>query len=66
MKLPWSRKKCATCNSVLKEKKGIHELRLNTADGIVEIEICGECADFWDKSADVLQKRGRTDAKEDL
>lgn len=60
----WKRKKCATCKTVLKEKKGIHELRLNTADGIVEIEICGECADFWDKSADVLLSRGK-DSKDE-
>lgn len=55
----WKRKKCATCGTVLKAKKGIHELRLNTADGMAELEICGECARFWDKSAEVLQKRGR-------
>jgi RNase P subunit RPR2 len=54
----WKRKKCATCKTVLKPKRGIHELRLNAADGVVDLEICGKCADFWDKSADVLLKRG--------
>jgi DNA/RNA endonuclease YhcR with UshA esterase domain len=50
------RKKCATCKNVLKEQTGIHELRINTADGTMDLEICSECADFLDKSADVLLK----------
>jgi hypothetical protein len=60
----WKRKKCATCEVVLKEKNGVHELRIKTADGIVDLEICGDCADFWDKSADVLQKRGKDNKDE--
>jgi len=52
----FKRKKCATCKTVLKETTGIHELRINTADGVTDLEICGECADFFDKSADVLLK----------
>jgi RNase P subunit RPR2 len=55
----WKRKKCGSCRKVLKIKNGIHEIRLESADGIVEIEVCGECADFWDKSAEILQQRGR-------
>lgn len=51
------RKKCTSCRKVLKPKHGIHELRLNTADGVVDLEICGDCARFFDMSADVLQKR---------
>jgi hypothetical protein len=50
------RKKCATCKNVLKEQTGIHELRINTAEGATNLEICSECADFLDKSADVLLK----------
>ena len=50
----WKRKKCASCKKVLKPKHGIHELRLGTADGVVGLEVCGDCARFWDKSADVL------------
>jgi hypothetical protein len=60
----WKRKKCATCKAVLKENNGIHELRINTAEGIVDLEICGDCADFWDKSADVLQRRGKVSKDE--
>ena len=55
----WKRKKCGTCKTVLKPKNGIHELRLNTADGTIELEVCGDCARFWDMSAEVLLKRGR-------
>lgn len=55
----WKRKKCVTCSTTLTEKSGIHELRIDTADGIVDLEICSTCADFWDKSADVLQGRGK-------
>jgi hypothetical protein len=58
------RKKCATCKTVLKEKNGIHELRINTAEGIVDLEICGDCADFWDKSADALRGRGKDNKDE--
>lgn len=57
----WKRKKCASCRDILKPKKGIHELRLNTADGVVELEVCGECARFWDTSADVLGKGRKKD-----
>lgn len=60
----WKRKKCASCKKVLKSKHPIHELRLQTADGLVELEICEECARFWDGSADVLGK-GRKEASDD-
>jgi RNase P subunit RPR2 len=59
----WKRKKCGSCRKVLKAKRGIHEIRLESADGIVEVEICGECADFWDKSAEVLQGKPRNVAE---
>jgi hypothetical protein len=60
----WKRKKCATCSTALTEKSGIHELRIDTADGIIDLEICSTCADFWDKSADVLQKSGKNNSDE--
>jgi len=31
-------------------------IRLKVEDGIAEILVCDECADFFDKSADVLLK----------
>lgn len=36
-------------------------LRLKVQDGIVEMNVCDDCADFFDKSAEVLQKRKRPD-----
>lgn len=58
----WKRRKCATCNKVLKPKKQpVHELRVGTADGIVELEVCEQCANFFDKSAEVLVKSRKKD-----
>lgn len=61
----WKRKKCVTCKKVLKKKHTIHELRLNTADGVVDLEICEECARFWDGSAEVLSRRGNVKEQRD-
>jgi hypothetical protein len=33
---------------------------VNTDDGVVSLEICDKCADFFDKSAEVIMK-GRPD-----
>lgn len=55
----WKRRKCATCKKVLKNKHTVHELRVNTADGLVDLEICEDCARFWDGSAEVLSRRGK-------
>ena len=35
-------------------------MRVNTDEGVVSLEICDKCADFFDKSADVIMK-GRKD-----
>ncbi len=35
-------------------------IRLNVQDGIAEVLLCDECADFFDKSAEVFL-RGRKD-----
>lgn len=60
----WKRKKCGTCKKVLKKKHSIHELRLQTAEGVLELEICEDCATFWDASADVLTKHRKKNSKE--
>ena len=39
-------------------------LRLKVQDGIAEMSVCDECADFFDKSAEVLL-RGRKGSKDD-
>lgn len=57
----WKRRKCATCKKVLKKKKPIHELRVETADGLVDLEICNDCARFWDGTAKVLSRREEKD-----
>jgi hypothetical protein len=35
-------------------------VQVNTDEGVVSLEICDKCADFFDKSADVIMK-GRSD-----
>ena len=35
-------------------------MRVNTDDGVVSLQICDKCADFFDKSAEVIMK-GRKD-----
>ena len=61
----WKRKKCGTCKRVLKKKMTTHELRLQTADGMLEVEICDECARFWDASAEVLTKGRKKDDEDE-
>jgi hypothetical protein len=34
---------------------------MKTDDGEVSLEICEKCADFFDKSADVIMKGGQQD-----
>ena len=52
-----SSKKCPVCTKKYKKTVTFHELRVQTADGLIELEICESCADFFDKSADVLTKK---------
>lgn len=39
-------------------------LRLDLQDGTMDVKVCGECADFFDKSAQVLSK-GRIEGDDD-
>ena len=39
----------------------VHDLRLQAADGIMEVKICDDCARFWDVSAEVLSKGRKKD-----
>lgn len=41
----------------VKRKELKHELRLDTTEGPHSIFVCDECANFLDKSAEVLKKR---------
>lgn len=53
-------KTCSVCEDKYLKSVPFHELRVNTADGPVSLEICDKCADFFDKSAEVIMK-GRKD-----
>lgn len=54
------KKKCPVCRHKYNKTEPFHELRLKAEDGLQTLEICSDCADFFDKSADVLSKgRGR-------
>ena len=54
-------KKCEQCDKKLKKDEETGELRIDTNEGILTMEICLECSDFFDKSAEVLQNRRRDD-----
>lgn len=56
----FGKKKCPVCEDKYPKKAQFHELRLETAEGLHTLEICVKCADFFDKSADVIMK-GRKD-----
>jgi len=61
--MPWSfglKKRCPVCNFKFSSSEPFHEMRLNTSDGLHTLDICESCADFFDKSAEVIAK-GRTD-----
>ncbi len=55
----WKRKKCPLCKTVIKKKHKTAEFRIETADGLLELEVCGKCAYVMDKSADVLLGKDR-------
>lgn len=51
---------CHVCGSnQLPEEPAI--LRLQVQDGTAEMSVCDECADFFDKSAEVLNKGKKID-----
>ena len=54
-------KRCAVCEEKYHKSVPFHEMRLNTDDGPVSLEICENCADFFDKSAEVIMKGRQQD-----
>lgn len=56
----WGKKKCPVCQVKYPKDTAFHEIRLDTSEGIHTLDICEKCADFFDKSADVIMK-GRKD-----
>jgi hypothetical protein len=60
----WFKKvKCPVCQE--KKDSLSNELRLDTSEGILQLFVCNECADFFDKSAEVLAKRNPAEDEED-
>ena len=55
------KKKCPVCEHKYPSRTNFHEMRVNTADGVVSLEICEKCADFFDKSAEVIMKGRKQD-----
>jgi hypothetical protein len=53
-------KLCSVCEDKYLKSVPFHEVQVNTDDGMISLEICEKCADFFDKSADVIMK-GRKD-----
>jgi flavoprotein len=49
-------KNCAVCEDKYLKSVPFHEIQMNTDEGMVSLEICDKCADFFDKSADVIMK----------
>jgi hypothetical protein len=54
-------KHCAVCEVKYHKSVSFHEVRLNTDDGVVSLEICEKCADFFDESAEIIMKGRRQD-----
>lgn len=49
------RKKCPTCN----EKVGSlpYEIKMNVVEGEYSVYVCDKCAEFWEDSAKVFERR---------
>ena len=54
-------KTCAVCEDKYPKSAPFHEMRLNTVDGVATFEICEKCADFFDRSAEVIMKGRKQD-----
>lgn len=61
----WKRKKCPLCKSVLKKKHKTAEFRIDTAEGVLELEVCMGCATIMDHSADILMGKPRGPYREE-
>jgi uncharacterized Zn finger protein len=50
-------KKCNGCGRKIKKNETMSELRINSASGIITMEVCNECGDFWDASTEFLRQK---------
>lgn len=55
----FKKNKCFGCDANLNEEYAV--LRVRSEGELIEINICDQCADTWDKTADFLQKKGKKD-----
>jgi hypothetical protein len=51
----WKNPKCPVCRKKLKKGQRMHEMQMETSDGPHSLEICGDCARFFDMSADAIR-----------
>ncbi len=59
-------RKCELCKTNLKKDEHFAEIRLQTADGISEYNVCQVCAFILDKSAEVMRKGLSKDGDEPI
>lgn len=53
--------KCKMCNAKKKPDEEFSILRMKVQEGTIELEICEPCANFFDKSAEVLRNKNGKD-----
>lgn len=53
----WKRGRCKGCNRKLNKREPLCELEINTTEGVIKMEVCKSCGDFWDGTAEVMQQR---------
>lgn len=61
----FAKKKCKACKKKLRKNDETADLRLETGEGVHTMEICLECAEFFDKSAEVLVRRKKDEEIDD-
>lgn len=57
------KRKCPLCDDKFPVTETFHELRMTTADGVLDLEICNRCSLLFDKFADA--RSGRKDKTDD-
>jgi hypothetical protein len=55
------KKRCPVCSSPVEKNDLVATIQMNTLSGLHEIQVCEPCGDFFDKSAEILQKSKRRD-----
>ena len=62
----FKKNRCKGCGYKLKKDQPLAEVRIGTAEGTLVMEVCQDCADFIDQSANIMRmtndKRGTEQA----